>query len=80
MNKQQGVTSVASNGSTVYQSESGDIPVERFDKNWKYCNYTVRKDVQYAVNRMLDQGWEARGKKESWWSLMKGKFVIRFDI
>ena len=29
---------------------------------------------------LVDQRWEAQGNKEIWWSLTKGKFVIRFDI
>ena len=78
VSKLEGVSSVASNGSSVHQSENGDIPVEKLDKNGEHCNYTVLKDVQYgtsnrfnlfAVNRMLEQGWEARGKKEGGWSL-----------
>ena len=73
MEKQVGVTTVASNGSTVQQSESWDIPIKKLDKEINHTNYTVLKDVQYgannkfnlsAVNRMLDQGWEARGEKE----------------
>ena len=74
VNKLERVSTVASNGSSVHQSKSGDIPIEKLDKNGKHCNYTVLQDVQYgasnrsnlfAVNRMLDQRLEARGKKES---------------
>ena len=84
---QEGVETVASNGAMTKQLKFFDLPVEKLDKHGKHCNYTELRDVQYsednkfnlfAVNKMLDAGWEARGSKEIGWILKKG--ILRSSL
>ena len=85
MKQQQGVSTITSAGSSVNQSQVGDIPVKKLDKRMNHCNYTVLNDVNFsasnkfnlfAVNKMLDKGWIAKGNSQEGWCLKKDGFII----
>ena len=89
LREQVGVSTITSSGENATQSQVGDIPVEKLDKNLEHCNYTVLRDVQFgpsnkfnlfAVNKMLDDGWCAEGNSKEGWCLKKDGYIIRFDI